>query len=138
MTTLTVFKSTVPSITFIFANGKPAHFVQGTYRTAVDWEISALTAEVTQGHPHLFIDAAEKTIESDMIDPMNALRAKIIADYLEEQARALNPSNNPGDSEQGSVKPASTRDIADAAMGGSGVQVTSKLATLMASTGHRA
>ena len=124
MTTLSVFKATIPSINFIFSNGKPAIFVSGVYRTEVDWEIKELQKEISSGHPHIYIDPQETTIESDMVDPMNALRAKIIAEYVaKEKAAAGDTSRDMGISIQQPIKPANTLDISDAAMGGSGNQV---------------
>ena len=61
---LRVFKSTMPSVNFIFGNGKPAIFIAGVYRTNIDWEISALDYEVSSGHPHIFIDPEEKEVMS--------------------------------------------------------------------------
>ena len=53
MTTLRVFKSTIPSVNFIFANGKPAIFQQGVFRTAVDWEIAVLETDFRWPSAHL-------------------------------------------------------------------------------------
>jgi len=104
----------------VFANGKPAIFVSGVYRTDIDWEIAELDKEVKSGHPHIYVDSAEATIESEMVDPMNALRAKIIAEFVASQEAATNPDNDMGKSTQGAVIPANSRDIASAAAGGSG------------------
>lgn len=122
MTTLRVFKSTFPSINYIFKNGKAAIFQQGVFRTDVEWEIKELEAEVAASHPHIFIDENEREIDSEMVDPMNALRAKIIADYIAQQAAATNPANDMGNSDQSPVKPSNSRDVAVAAAGGDGTQ----------------
>ena len=127
MTTLTVFKSTIPSVNYIFANGKPAIFQQGVYRTTIDWEIQELEKEVKNGHPHLYLDENEKQIDSEMVDPMNALRAKIIAEFLDAQSKAVNPANDMGSTTQEPLKPANSRDVADAAAGGDGNQLTARL-----------
>ena len=127
MTTLRVFKSTIPSVNYIFSNGKPAIFQQGVYRTNVEWEIKELEKEISNGHPHLFIDEAEREIDSEMVDPMNALRAKIIAEYVEAQNKAVNPANDMGSTEQKPLKPANSRDVAEAALGGDGAQLAARL-----------
>ena len=129
MTTLTVFKSTIPSVNYIFSNGKSAMFINNVFRTDIPSEVSALEYEVAQHHPHIYIDAAERTIESEMIDPMNALRAKVIAEYLKSQEAAMLISNDRGNTLQIPVKAANTLDVAPAAAGGSGAQV---LANVMA------
>jgi hypothetical protein len=129
--TLTVFKSHIPSVNVILGNGKPCIFQNGVYRTESENEIQFLNAEIKAGHPHIFVDPNEVTIESDMVDPMNALRAKIIADYVAQQAAATNPANDMGTSDQSQVKPANSTDIASAVAGGDGaarlVNLASKL-----------
>lgn len=130
MTTLRVFKSTIPSVNFIFANGKPAIFQQGVYRTDVDWEIAELEKEVLARHPHIYIDEKEREIDSEMVDPMNALRAKIIADYLASEQAATNLSNDMGATLQEPLKPASSRDVAVAAAGGEGTAMSARLMTV--------
>lgn len=132
MTTLRVFKSTIPSVNFIFANGKPAIFQQGVFRTEVDWEIAALEAEIKNGHPHIYIDEAEREIDSELVDPINALRARIISEYLAAQEAAVNPANDMGSTTQESLKPANSQDVAAAAAGGDGSQhkTAARLATL--------
>lgn len=123
MTTLTVFKSTFPNITFIFPTGKLAVFSHGVYRTDIPYEIEQLTEEINKNHPHIFIDENEKTIESELLDPMVALkeklRAEIIAEQKAAQLAAVSLSNDRGSSQQGALKPSSTVDVAD--MAGSGV-----------------
>lgn len=133
MATLRVFKCTIPSVNFIFANGKAAIFQYGVYRTNMEWEISELEKEIAAGHPHIYIDAAEREIDSEMVDPMNALRAKIIAEYVAAQEAAIDPSNDMGTTEQQSVKPANSMDIAAGAAGGDGNSTSARLVKLAAS-----
>lgn len=132
MSTLRVFKSTIPSINYIFKNGKPAIFQVGVFRTDIEWEIKELEAEIAAGHPHIYIDEKEREIDSEMVDPMNALRAKIIAEFLEQQKKATDPNNDMGTSDQSPVKPANSTDVAAAAAGGDGNQspVTARLMSL--------
>lgn len=132
MTTLRVFKSTLPSVNFIFGNGKPAIFQQGVYRTNVEWEIVELEKEIAAGHPHIYIDQNEREIDSEMVDPMNALRAKIIAEFVAAQEAALNPANDMGSTEQQTVKPANSMDIAAGAAGGDGNSTSARLMKIAA------
>lgn len=131
MATLRVFKSSIPSITVILGNGKPCIFVQGVYRTAIQGEIDLFESEIAQGHPHLFIDPNEREIDSTMIDPMNAMRAKIIAEYVASQAAATSMTNDRGTSDQSGAKPANTADVASAAAGGSGAQLLAAIPGLL-------
>ena len=129
MTMLRVFKSTIPSINYIFKNGKPAIFQHGVFRTNVEWEIKELEQEIAAGHPHIYIDDKEREIDSEMVDPMNALRSRIIEEFLASQKRALDPTNDMGTSDQSPVKPANSADVAAAAAGGDGNQspITARL-----------
>lgn len=116
MTILNVYKSTQNGISYIFANGKRAVFIANRYCTDVAAEIAEFEKEIS-GHPHIYVDPAETKIDSEMLDPMKALRAKIIAEYEAEKARATAPGNDTGDSKPVGVAPANSNDIAQAAVG---------------------
>jgi len=130
--TLAIFKNTMPSCNYIFKDGTSAVFVSGRYHTDDPKRIEELAAEVDAGHPHIYVDAAEATVQKEMLDPMNALRAKIIGEYLAAQAAATDPTNDMGKSTQGPVIPANTQDIQQAAAGGAGTPVTERLVMLAA------
>ena len=132
MSMLRVFKATMPSVSVIFGDGTQAIFVGGVYRTDNESHIATLESEIKKCHPHLFIDPAEKEIDSTMVDPMAQLRAKIIAEYLAAEANATDPTNDMGTTEQTKLKPANTVDIAQAAANGSGAQLSAQLTNLMA------
>ena len=123
MTMLHVFKSSIPSINYIFAIGKPAIFQGGFHRTDVEWEIKELMAEVDLRHPHITIpeSESERVVDSSMVDPMAVLRAKIIADYEASKLADAAGNKDMGESKQGPLIPANSRDIAVAAAGGAGI-----------------
>ena len=120
MAILTVFKSNIQSINYIFPWGTTAAFQFGTYRTEDVREIDHLSAEVKLKHPHIYIDDEEKTIDSALVDPVAALRARIIAEYEASRAVAEDPARDMGASDQSAVKPSNSRDVAVAMAGGSG------------------
>lgn len=124
--TLHVFHTCLPSCTYVFKNGKPAHFIQQKYHTDVAWEIAELNEEIQARHPHIFIKPDEVTIDARHLDPMQALRDKIIAEYEAEQAKKLDPANDMGNSKQDAIKPANTLSVAAMAQGGSGAQLVSQ------------
>ena len=134
MATLHVFKNRIPSCNYIFASpgisGKPAIFVGGIYRTNIQAEIDELTHEISLGHPHMFVDEAEVTVDSTLIDPMAALRHKIIEEFKAQQVAATALDNDRGNSDQCKLMPGNTRDIADAASGGSGTSLAARLVNL--------
>lgn len=130
MSTLRVFKATLPSVNYIFKNGKPAIFINGMYTTDVPFEIEELDAEIATRHPHIFIDSAMREIDSAKVDPIAALREKIIAEYQATMAAATSLDNDLGNSTQGALKPASSVDIAAASAGGSGAGLAARLVTM--------
>lgn len=95
-----------PSCRYIFPDGKAATFVQGRYLTNIESEIRHLEAEVERGSS-ISIDPNERVVDS-LDDPMEALRKKIIADYLAQQERALDAQANVSESEEGKLNVANT------------------------------
>lgn len=127
MSTATIFKARIPSVNYIFKNGKPAIFVQGRFATDIAAEIEELKSEIAAGHPHIFIDENEAEIDSNLINPIQALRAQIEAELRAEMAAATNPANDMGSTTQEPLKPANSQDIAQAAGGGSGAGLAARL-----------
>lgn len=92
-----IFKSRVASSKFVFKNGKEASFVLGKYFTDVPWEIKELESEIESGHPHLYVDKAEATIDSDLVDPLEDIRKKAVADYIARMSKATQQDNDMGE-----------------------------------------
>lgn len=139
MSTLRVYRSTIPSVNVIMPNGKPLIFQNGYFYTDNEQDIAYLDYEIKLGHPHIYINPDQVEIQSEDLDPVNALKKGVVAKMTREElvaalqakeAEAINPANDLGKSDQSSVKPASTQDIAPAAAGGSGVALTARLANL--------
>lgn len=128
---LNVYKSRVNSIKYLFKDGTEAAFVNGVYRTQDPAKIAELDTELANNrHPILYIDSAEKTVQSDMVDPMAVLRQRIIDEYLASQAAAIDPTRDMGSTEETKLNPASTADIASASAGGDGSASASALSSL--------
>lgn len=130
MSTLSVFKSTISEVNYIMGNGKALMFKNHRFLTDRPDEIKELQNEISLGHPHISQDPNELTIDSEMVDPMNALRHKIIAEYLAKEAAATNPENDMGTSNQQQLKPASSSDLAAAAAGAGPTSTGARLANL--------
>lgn len=85
MTIKRVFKNTMPGTQYLFKNGKAAQFVAGRYETADEVEIAELEAEIHGGIPHIYVDAADTTVdtgEQDYVrDAQVAATAKALKDY---------------------------------------------------------
>ena len=95
MSELTLFKSRAGTMGYVFRNGKAVHFIGGVYATSAKDEIEELTKECENGHPNYFIDSNQKTIDSEMMDPMAVLRAQIKQEIL-DQMKANDPSKDMG------------------------------------------
>lgn len=78
-----IFKSHLPSVNFFFSNGMQGAFMMGRFETAIPSQIAELTKEVEHGHPHIYIDQAEKEIDTEAPTPLEVLRKEMY-----EQARA--------------------------------------------------
>jgi hypothetical protein len=130
-----VFKASMPSVNYIFKNGKSAVFVKGRFVTSIASEISEIEEEIKTGHPHLFIDPTDMEEDSNAATPVELLKQKMREEILAEMAAATDPKNDMGSSSQAALKPASTHDIAPAAIGGSGEGLAARLMNLPISTG---
>ena len=127
MSTMRVYKATLPSVNYIFRNGKPAIFVNGKFCTDIPSEITELDEEIAAKHPIIFIDSAEREIDSAAVDPISALREKIIAEYKATMAAATSLDNDRGTAAPQQLKPASTLDVVEAAAGGPGTGLAARI-----------
>jgi hypothetical protein len=125
-----IYKAHLPSVNYVFTNGKPAIFVAGKFATTVASEIEELDREIAAGHPHIYIDENEREVPAETIDPIAALRAQIEAEIRATMAAATNPNNDMGSTTPEPLKPASSADISDAAGGGSGAGLAARLVKL--------
>lgn len=90
-----LFKSHVPSIQYVFKNGKLAHFRDGRYATKVQSEIEELTQTCEEGHPTFFIDDKEAETTQEFLDPMDELRQKFFKEFQEAAAgKVVEPGNS--------------------------------------------
>lgn len=90
MAELTLFKSRANVMGYVFKTGKSVHFMNGCYATSSEDEIEELTKECKNGHPEFYVDQNQLTIDSEQMDPMAVLRAKI---REEERAKLLAATN---------------------------------------------
>lgn len=128
-TTLRVYKCTFMSTSYLMPNGKPCIFVNGVYRTNNPAEIAEFDSMIANGHPHFFIDPNEREVDSGLVDPMEAMRHRIIEEYKASMVQAAgDPDRDMGKSDQTArLNVASTRNIEEAAAGGSGSSLAARL-----------
>ena len=120
----------MPFLNYVFKKGKMAVFKHHRYATDIPAEIEELEAEIAGGHPQIYIKEDQKFLTAEMEDPMKALKAKFIAEYIAEQAKFTDPTNDMGTSSQQAIRPQSTSDIASVAAGGDATQSAAKLVEL--------
>lgn len=125
-----LYWATMPFMNYIFPRGKVAVFRHHRYATDIPEEIQNLDNEVAQNHPHIYVKPDMMYLTEEMEDPMKALRTRIIAEYLADQAKHVNPLNDMGKTIQESIRPQSTSDIASVAAGGDATQAAIKLVEL--------
>ena len=104
MSELTVFKSRAPTMGYVFKTGKVVHFLGGIYATASKTEIEELTTECENAHPNFYIDPSQKTLDSEMLDPIAVLRATIRAEEVAKLAAMGNPLRDMGATSQGKLE----------------------------------
>jgi len=117
-----LYKCTRFGTTVYLPNGKPMHFKFGKYATDNAQEIAFLDNAVANNEfgGQIYIDPNARTLSEEEENPMKALERQIIEKYKAEMAAATDPKQNFGSYVQGTLRPASTSDIAAVAAGGDG------------------
>lgn len=118
-----LYWSTMPFMNYVFKNGDIAHFRHHRFATLADSEITELDAELKQGNTYIYAKDDVPYLTEEMEDPMKALKSKIIAEFLAEQAKHVQPDNDMGHSDNGPIKPQSTSAVAPVAAGGDATQL---------------
>lgn len=85
-----IFKSTLPSVSYFFKDGVQAAFINHRYTTANPDQIDQLTKEVDLGHPHIYIDPAEATIDSNALTPIELIKKLAREEAIAELKAAMN------------------------------------------------
>jgi len=108
--TFQTYKSSLPNQKIAMPNGKMIRITSHQYITDMEDEIEFLDNEIKLGFPYL-TKTGEMT--STELDPMSALRAKIIAEYEADKV----PAPVLGDVEKQTITPAHTVDLGKLASG---------------------
>ena len=126
MATKNRYFSRVPSCKFIFKSGKEAAFVGGIFDTDFASEIKELDEEVATGHPHIFVNVDQLTIDSECLDPLTEIKRKAIEEYIAAQVAASDPKNNRGNTKETKLNTVTTADIAAASADSSSGQAVAE------------
>jgi hypothetical protein len=93
--TLKLYKSSLKACQYVMPSGKYLYFINGRYATDDEEEIAELDKQIKARHPHITVDAAEAHItETAYKDPLSAIKAKAIEEYLASQ-RDMGTSETP-------------------------------------------
>lgn len=88
--------STRPRISIVMENANRIYFQGGQYITARKDEIEFLDKEVELGNSMIYKVAGKETVTEEQLDPLAAIKAKAIAEYLEQQQKQQDPSRDMG------------------------------------------
>jgi hypothetical protein len=108
-----VFKGKMPSFKYIFLNGKEASFINHEFTTDIQSEIDELNAEIASRHPHIYVQEGEETKSSTMVDPLETVRTKAVADYIAAQEVANNKTNDRGTTSLEKLKVATSASVVE-------------------------
>ena len=104
MAVVNLFKSRASVMGYVFRNGKGVHFVDHNYTTTSQAEIDELNDEVANGHPDIYIDKDMVTVDTEMLNPMAVIRAKIREEERAAILKAIAAGNDMGSTEPGRLE----------------------------------
>ena len=111
--------STRPKIAITMPLGERIYFVGGQYVTDKAKEIEFLDEQIASGHPMIFVQKGNETVTQEQLDPLAAVKAKAVAEYLAQQAKQQDPSRDMGNTTNAGagVDVATSRTIAPITVG---------------------
>ena len=117
-----LYKSNMPSMKYVFTDGREAVFRAGRFSTIEKVQQDELDAEIVKGLPFVYVDKEEATADAGEQNLLAGLRDKIIAEYLAAQTAATDKSRDMGESDAtGKLNMANSGTVADAAAGSDSV-----------------
>lgn len=118
-----LFLNSLGNCRYTFSNGKDAVFLNGEYATDNYNEIRELRMEVENGHPHIYVDKTRETVDANKLDPMEALKERIIAEHEAKKLHMRMGGSTVEDSHsiQSQVVTANTKTVGEAMSGSSSV-----------------
>ncbi len=81
-----IFKSTLSHVNFVTKKGKTLVFKDSKYVTGDASEVLELEDEIKSGHPHIYIDDAEKEIDTTLEDTLKKELAATTLRVMEQHA----------------------------------------------------
>lgn len=115
-----LYKSTMKFCNVVTSKGHILHFKGGFFATDNPAYIEFLDTEIAAGGfgTSIYIDPNARTMTAEQENPMLAMKNYFYEQFKREQAEQMDPNQDRGTSNQGTLKPASTSDIAAVVAGG--------------------
>lgn len=89
MSIVTLFKNIHGYVNVVISNGDTIPFVGGRYWTEDEERQAVLEKLAKRGEHGIFIDPSEPTVDTEAATPMEAMKKKIIQEYLREQGTVM-------------------------------------------------
>jgi hypothetical protein len=80
----------------VMPNAKKIRFFAGSYITNAPDEIAHLDAQIAAGHQMIYTKKGQETVTSESLDPLAAIKKKVIDEYLAAQAAQADTSRDMG------------------------------------------
>lgn len=90
------FRSNTQFVNYALKSGQIAKFVNGLFHTTNEKVAEELRAVAEEGHPDIYIDAKEPTVDTDALTPEAQLEKRIRAKIMQEMAEATSHSRDLG------------------------------------------
>jgi len=110
MAIVQLFFSTIRSSRIVFPDGAEGAVIDGRFATSDPDKIAYMESEISKGHPFWYRDKSNLECEEKMLDPMEALRAKIIQEAIDA---GVVQAASTSEYVQAPLKPSSSADLVD-------------------------
>lgn len=103
MAMLKVYKCSMNSCKTFTPAGKCIEFISGRHVTDDEDVVEYMEAQIKAKHPLFYVDANEKEVDGEKLDPLEMVRRKAVEDYIKQQAAkvGMDAGNSTGDAKAG-------------------------------------
>lgn len=120
------FFSLSPSVQTVTPKGKVIAFMGGRYVTTDKDEIAYLQ-ELAASSQYITVKEEEATVTQAALDPIQALRRKIMEELKAEQAAQVDGSRDMGSYQQPAMQPQSSKDVQATTVGSLHAKIAASL-----------
>lgn len=109
-----IFKSHIASTNYLTKKGKTLRFIEGKFMTDIEEEIAELEYEIKSGHPYIYIDAAEKEIDTTLEDKIKEAQREAAMKVLLEHNATIQGAQ--GEAQPKTMQPAALLNVTSSAV----------------------